>query len=94
MMRTRITIVIVLLLVAVGAFAAATQTVTLDVQSMTCPTCKITVKKALEKVPGVSEATIDYDKKTATVRFDPDKTNTPTLVKATTDAGYPSIVRK
>jgi mercuric ion binding protein len=93
-MRTRVTVVIVLLLLAVGTCAAAPQTVTLDVQNMTCPTCKVTVKKALEKVPGVAEAKVDYDKKTATVRFDPDRTNTAALAKATTEAGYPSTVRK
>lgn len=93
-MRTRVTVVIVLLLLAVGTCAAAPQTVTLDVQNMTYPTCKVTVKKALEKVPGVAEAKVDYDKKTATVRFDPDRTNTAALAKATTEAGYPSTVRK
>lgn len=61
---------------------------------MTCPTCKITIRKALEKVPGVAEATIDYDKKTATVHFDPDKTNTAALTKATTEAGFPATARK
>lgn len=94
MMRTRVTVLIVLLLLAVGAYAAPPQTVTLYLQNMTCPACKITVKKALEKVPGVTEAKIDYDKKTATVRFDPDKTNIAALAKATTEAGYPSTVKK
>ena len=34
------------------------------------------------------------EKKTATVTFDADKTSAAALVKATTDAGYPSVVRK
>jgi len=33
-------------------FAGPLQTVTLDVQNMTCAVCPITVKKALERVPG------------------------------------------
>ena len=33
----------------------------------------IVVKNALERVPGVSSTTVDFDKKTATVTFDPDK---------------------
>lgn len=81
-------------LVAVIATAAAPESVTLDVQNMTCPTCKITVRKALEKVSGVSEVKVDYDKKTATVRFDPDKTKPAALIKATTEAGFPSTVKK
>ena len=60
---------------------------------MTCAVCPITVKKALEKVPGVTNAKVDFDKKTASVSFDPDKTSAATLTKATSDAGYPSTVR-
>jgi mercuric ion binding protein len=45
---------------------------TLAVENMACGTCPIVVKKALEKVPGVSAIAVDFDKKTATVTFDPD----------------------
>ena len=76
------------------AFAGAPQTVVLDVQNMTCALCPITVKKSLQQVPGVAEANVDLDKKTATVRFDPDRISTAALVKATTDAGYPSTVHR
>ena len=69
---------------------AATKTVTLDVPGMTCPTCPITIKKALSKVQGVSRVAVNYEKKQAVVTFDDAKTDTKTLVKATTDAGYPS----
>jgi len=71
-------------------FAAEPQTVVLDVQNMTCELCPITVKKALDKVPGVAAAKIDLAKKTATVKFDPERANVAALVKATTNAGYPS----
>jgi mercuric ion binding protein len=73
-------------------FAGPLQTVTLDVQNMTCAVCPITVKKALERVSGVTNAKVDFDKKTASVSFDPDKANLATLTKATADAGYPSSV--
>jgi mercuric ion binding protein len=74
----------------VSAFAATPQTAVLDVQNMTCSMCSITIHKALEKVPGVIEAKVDYDHKTATVKYDADKTSPSALVKATTDAGFPS----
>jgi mercuric ion binding protein len=86
-----------LLVVAVlplAAQGASPQTAVLEVQNMTCGLCPITVKKSLEKVPGVSQARIDFARKTATVTFDADKTNAAVLVKATTDAGFPSQVRK
>ena len=75
------------------AFAATPQTVVLDVQNMTCSMCSITIHKALEKVPGVIEAKVDYDHKTATVKYDADKTKPSDLVKATTNAGFPSTLR-
>jgi mercuric ion binding protein len=74
-------------------FAGPLQSVTLDVQNMFCAVCPITVKKALERVPGVTDAKVDFDKKTASVSFDPDKANRGALTKATADAGYPSSVR-
>lgn len=76
------------------ALATTPQTAVLDVQNMTCNLCPVTIKKSLEHVPGVSQARIDFEKKTATVTFDADKTTPATLVKATTEAGYPSTVRK
>jgi mercuric ion binding protein len=36
------------------------------------------------------DATADYDHKTATVKYDADKTSPSALVKATTSAGFPS----
>ena len=79
-----------LLATPLSVFAAETQTVILDVQNMTCELCPITVKKALDKVPGVAATKIDLAKRTASVKFDPDRTNVAALVKATTNAGYPS----
>lgn len=69
---------------------AATETTTLKVPGMTCPVCPITVKKALQKVPGVSRVKINYAQKEVAVTFDDAKTNEKALVKATTDVGFPS----
>jgi periplasmic mercuric ion binding protein len=84
----------VLMLTVTPAFGAATQTVVLDVQNMTCELCPITVKKSLVQVPGVASAKVDLEKKSATVQFDPDKATPAILVKATTNAGFPSAVHK
>lgn len=74
--------------------AATRKTVTLAVQNMTCELCPITVKKSLEKVPGVSAVKVDFDRKTAIVTYDADKAQPEALTKATTNAGYPSTVQK
>lgn len=73
---------------------AASKTVTLKVPGMTCPTCPITVKKALNKVDGVSKVEVRYEKKEAVVTFDDAKTDTKALIKATTNAGFPSEEQK
>jgi len=81
-------------LVLVASAWALPQTVTLNVSGMTCPACPITVKKALQKVPGVSKVEVRFEKKQVLVTFDDAKTNTDALVKATADAGYPSQPEK
>lgn len=75
---------------AAEAAATTTKTVTLVVENMTCAACPITVRKSLEKVPGVAKAKVDFDTKTATVTFDIAKANVEALTRATTEAGYPS----
>ena len=65
------------------------QTVTLNIENMTCAMCTVTIKKALQKVEGIQEVTVDYDSKTATITYDNQKTDSAALIKATTDAGYP-----
>lgn len=92
-MRLLIRIMTIALLPIASAFAAS-QSAVLDVQNMTCSLCTVTVKKALQNVPGVEDAKIDVEHKTATVKYDSAKTNTAALVKATTAAGYPSTPRK
>src|SRR5258708_34981496 len=80
----------ILMLAAALPALAETKTVTLDVPSMTCPVCPITVKKALSAVPGVSRTDVIFAKREAIVTYDDAKTNVAALTKATLDAGYPS----
>ncbi len=84
------TLSISLLLAAALPALAATKTVTLSIPSMTCPVCPITVKKALNAVPGVSRVDVNFAKKDAVVTFDDSKTSMTALTKATGNAGYPS----
>lgn len=72
--------------------SAANKTVMLAVPGMTCAVCPITVKKALNKVPGVAVVEVSFENKLAVVTFDDAKTNVEALTHATTDAGYPSTV--
>lgn len=86
------------LVVLAAAFAtpvwAATQTVTLSVPGMTCAACPITVKKALNKVEGVGKIQVSLEKREAVVTFDDAKTKVEALLDATTNAGFPSTVKR
>lgn len=80
--------------VPLAALAATPKTISLAVQNMTCELCPVTVKKSLEKVPGVSAIKVDFNKETAVVTYDTDKVKPEALTKATMNAGYPSAVQK
>ena len=81
-------------LASAAALAGGTRTATLDVANMDCAVCPITVRKALEKVPGVDTAKVDFKTKRAVVAFDPAKTSPEVLTNATADAGFPSTVKQ
>jgi mercuric ion binding protein len=105
MIRTiKFTLLLGLITVALAPAAPATQaagqvqpqTVTLNVEHMTCSMCPITVRKALERVPGVIRAESGYENGGvgwARVTFDGSKTDVETLTEATFEAGYPSALK-
>jgi mercuric ion binding protein len=72
---------------------AKPQTVTLSVPTMDCATCPITIKAALVKVPGVTKAKVSYKTREAVIAFDDSKATVDDLKKATSDAGYPSMLK-
>jgi mercuric ion binding protein len=92
-MKKLIAVIIATALAASTALAVGSHTVTLDVTNMDCAVCPITVRKALEQVPGVTSAKVDFATKRAEVVFDPAEASVDALTKATADAGYPSHVR-
>jgi len=56
------------------------------------PVLLIDCQRGVAEVPGVEATKVDFEQKTAKVRFDPAKTNA--LVKPTTNAGFLSVLRK
>lgn len=84
---------LIALLSAAPALAADPRTATLDVPGMFCSLCQVSVRKALERVPGVIEARADNNAKRAEVKYDPDKVSAEELAKALTNAGFPATVR-
>jgi mercuric ion binding protein len=80
-------------LAAATAIAADPKIATLDVPSMFCALCQISVRKALERVPGVIEAKADNSLKRAEVKYDPDKVSPEDLASALGKSGFPATVR-
>ncbi len=93
-MRKNLVPLLVAAIASAAAFAASMRTVTLDVTKMDCAACPLTVRVALEKVPGVDSAKVDFKTRRAVVLFDPAKTSAQALTAATANAGYPSTVRQ
>ena len=91
-LKNRLVLLIALVAFPFSVFAGTLQTVTLEVKNMTCAVCPITVKKALEKVQGVTGATVNFDTKQARVTFDDSLANVDKLREATANAGYPSAL--
>lgn len=82
--------------VAPTAIAApiAFQTAEFAIENMTCASCPITVRKAMERVPGVQSVDIDFKTKTATVSYDPAITTPADIAAAPTANGYPATLTK
>jgi len=72
---------------------AKQQTVLLNVPTMDCATCPITIKAALSKVPGVSKVKVSYEKREAVIVYDDAKATVADLKKATEDVGYPAMLK-
>ncbi|MFQ6000887.1 MAG: heavy metal translocating P-type ATPase [Anaerolineae bacterium] len=72
----------------------ATNKITLPVQGMTCASCVATVERALNGVPGVAKATVNFATEKATVVYDPSLTKLPQLVSSVRQAGYQPVVER
>ena len=79
---------------AAPASANETRTVVLEVSGMSCSLCPVTVRKALERTPGVLEARVDFAQKRAHAKYDPHKASPETLAKAVSDVGFPTKVKQ
>ena len=64
------------------------QTVTLNIDGMTCGGCVKSVTRLLEGVEGVEKAEASLENKNAVITFDESKTDTDVLIDAVEDGGY------
>ncbi|KZC15921.1 heavy metal transporter [Rhodanobacter sp. FW510-R12] len=75
------------------AHAATPTTAVLHAANMTCPSCSVTIKKALSRIAGVTSSKVDLKAETVTVTFDADRTTESTLARTVTEAGFPATAQ-
>lgn len=68
-------------------------TVEFTIEKMTCATCPIAVRKAMQRVDGVKDVNVDLDSKTAIVIYDSSKVTADEIGAASTNVGFPATVQ-
>ena len=69
-------------------------TASIEVKTARCEMCVKNITAALENTEGVEEVVVDLEKKLATVKYAPAKTNLTALEKAIAFAGYDANATK
>jgi copper chaperone CopZ len=64
------------------------QRVIIPVEGMSCSTCEVAVRRALQRVDGVQSAHVSVATKNATVDYDPARTDAEEIAKAINSTGY------
>ncbi len=64
------------------------ETITLDIEGMTCTGCEATVENAAIGADGVLEADVSYDTGNATIKFDKTETTRKAIIAAINKTGF------
>lgn len=64
------------------------ETVTVEVEGMTCESCEVPIKAALDKTPGVRSAEVSFKNGNARIQYDPTQTNLDKIKSAINSTGY------
>lgn len=65
---------------------------TLAIDQMECAACVGTIQKSIARTPGVMDASVSYEKKQASVFYDPTKTDVQHLIDAVAKTNYQAKV--
>ncbi|WP_449257606.1 heavy metal translocating P-type ATPase [Cytobacillus spartinae] len=64
-----------------------------DITGMTCAACSTRVEKGLNKLDGVSKATVNLALETATVEYNPSETSVDAMIKKVEALGYKATIK-
>lgn len=83
-------IVVVFLMTAIFGCRPAQklESTIISAKTMVCGKCAKTIEKAVYRVEGVKDVSVDVEKKLVEVKYVPAQTNVQTLEMAITDVGY------
>lgn len=70
------------------------QSQTLAIEGMTCATCALTVEKALNKLDGILNASVNLATEKATIQYDPAHLSLSDIETAVEKAGYKAVLPK
>ena len=64
------------------------ETLHLNVPTVHCRSCKLTIEETLEELDGVDDSDVDLHTRTVTVAYDPDTVELAAITAAIEEAGY------
>ncbi|HLG16964.1 MAG TPA: heavy metal-associated domain-containing protein [Blastocatellia bacterium] len=76
------------------AAAAKNERVLIAVEGMSCTSCAKGIKAMLKRTPGVVSAEVSYERREASVEYDPSRTSTDKIVEAITNLGYKATLKE
>ncbi len=65
------------------------ETVDLDVPTVHCQSCKLNIEEGLEELHGVASSSVDLERHTVHVTYDPGAVQPAAITAAIEEAGYP-----
>ena len=85
--------VVAFLMNSTGVLAANAEEVVFNILEMSCDNCKDKITKNIRFEKGMKALAVDVATKTATIKFDPDKTSIEKLQEAFKKLGYTAVVK-
>ena len=70
------------------------KTVIIPVTGLSCSNCALTIEKKVSKIPGVSEAIVDFSSEKLTAVFDSEQTNESEIISGVKQVGYGVAIGK
>ena len=64
------------------------ETININVPTVHCQSCKLTIEEALDELDGVADSDVDLDTKQVTVAYDPDAVDVATIATTIEQAGF------